>query len=159
MIINGFCFALFADMSNEWHPNLCLVINADSISLVDSRTITHNGNGYGNRIGAGNVNNTAWSYSLAFDEIKDWNTNDESKTLEVLPIEGSSNLPLLLEFQFIRDVKHTLEYFWNNNCILHDRPAKLGSTHGRPAVSVTTLMGEAAPGDRLTGIHTVLEQI
>ncbi len=45
-------------------------------------------------------------------------------------------------FTFIRDVKHTFEYFWNKHQLSKGLPVMLGSTHGRPVETVHTLSGE-----------------
>jgi hypothetical protein len=48
---------------------------------------------------------------------------------------------LLLEFPFIRDIKHTLEFFWNRHQLSKGLGVMMGSTHGRPLETIHTLGG------------------
>lgn len=96
----------------------------------------------------GSVSDT--KIEFAFDDIEDWNAidNDTQRLgdsgIEIISGAGDR---VFFGVEFIRDVKHTLEYFWNKYKVENGNSAnvKLGSTHGRPIVSVTTLSGELPP--------------
>jgi hypothetical protein len=59
---------------------------------------------------------------------------------------------------YIRDVKHTAEYFWNLYQISNGRQVRLGSTHGRPLVTITTLSGELPASESPSGSVEVVDQ-
>jgi hypothetical protein len=77
--------------------------------------------------------------------------------IEVTTRKGQQQL---FVFAHIRDVKHTLEFFWNKYQISHGGVVKPGSTHGRPIVSITTLASGAAgatPPDAPQGFTEVVD--
>jgi hypothetical protein len=84
--------------------------------------------------------------SFDFTAIKDWNVVDNDGVrnndsgLEVDLHDGSDSV--FFGVKYVRDVKHTLEHFWNKYRAGCNLPCKLGSTHGRPILTVTTLSGE-----------------
>lgn len=54
---------------------------------------------------------------------------------------------LFLGFTYVRDVKHTLEFFWNKFQLERGLPVMLGSTHGRPIETIHTLLGDCPAPD------------
>lgn len=101
---------------------------------------------------------------LFFDDIKEWTAIDNDKFrandsgIEVsLKSSGDS---IYFGVSHVRDVKHTLEYFWNSYHTENGNAAavKLGSTHGRPIVSVQTLSGEVPPPEPPVGQTDVVDQ-
>lgn len=101
------------------------------------------------------------SIEFSFDDIAEWNAidndhrNPSDTGLEIISLNGDR---VLFAVPYIRDVKHTLEYFWNKYQVQNGRDVKLGSTHGRPIVSITTLSGEAPAGESPTGQIEVVDQ-
>lgn len=101
---------------------------------------------------------------LFFQDISDWNAIDNDNLrmndsgIEVILSE--SNEKIFFGVQHVRDVKHTLEYFWNTYKVANGQAneVKLGSTHGRPIVSLQTLSGETAPAEPPTGQCEVVDQ-
>lgn len=100
---------------------------------------------------------------IPFDEIEDWYTIDNDtyrkgdSGIEVTSTNGDKTY---FGFNFVRDVQHSFEYFWNRykvNCG-YSGNIKLGSTHGRPVVSVTTLSGELPPPEAPVGQSEVVDQ-
>ena len=61
-------------------------------------------------------------------------------------------------FPHVRDAKHTFEFYWNRYRVANDLPVKLGSTHGRPIVSITTLSGEVPAPPPPQGQSDVVDQ-
>eukprot|EP00981_Chlorochromonas_danica_P010260 scaffold3058_cov165-Ochromonas_danica.AAC.51 len=99
-----------------------------------------------------------------FDDIEQWNAIDNDKYrvndsgIEVtLKSSGDS---IYFGVHFVRDVKHTMEYFWNSYHVNNGNSqlVKLGSTHGRPIVSVQTLSGEVPPPESPQGQTEVVDQ-
>lgn len=100
-------------------------------------------------------------YEFLYDDIEDWRTEDvehlrsSDSFVEITLRDGTS-------FQFyvahIRDLKHTVEYFWNQYQVSMGRAVKLGSTHGRPIVTVTTLSGELPAPESPVGSSEVVDQ-
>ncbi len=96
-----------------------------------------------------------------FSEIESWNAIDNDNIrlgdsgVEVHCANGDF---MYFGVQHIRDVKHTLEYFWNRYQAENGGKSKLGSTHGRPIVSVHTLSGEVPPPTPVMGQCEVVDQ-
>lgn len=95
------------------------------------------------------------SIDIPFSSIEKWSVVDNEKVkkndsgLDVHLFSGDYHY---FGVPHIRDVKHTFEYFWNKYRLLNGMPVKIGSTHGRPLETVTTLVGEvpappSVPGD------------
>ena len=101
------------------------------------------------------------SIEFSFDDIKTWRTIDNDGGAvsrdSGIEIEGLEGDRLLFCVNFIRDAKHTLEYFWNKYQTAHGRRPLLGSTHGRPIVSVSTLSGEVPGGSIPAGSSEVVD--
>ena len=79
---------------------------------------------------------------FGFWDIVDWKVNEQGG----IEIIGNTGEVVTFGFEFVRDVKHTFEFFWNKYRVGRGQSdqVKLGSTHGRPIVSLTTLSGEVA---------------
>ncbi|MCP4112615.1 MAG: hypothetical protein GY749_45005, partial [Desulfobacteraceae bacterium] len=79
---------------------------------------------------------------FGFWDIVDWIVNEQGG----IEIIGNTGEVVTFGFEFVRDVKHTFEFFWNKYRVGRGQSdqVKLGSTHGRPIVSLTTLSGEVA---------------
>mmetsp|Transcript_28020 Transcript_28020/g.39890 ORF Transcript_28020/g.39890 Transcript_28020/m.39890 type:complete len:1087 (+) Transcript_28020:36-3296(+) len=98
-----------------------------------------------------------------FSDITDWNAvdNESFRSGESgINITLSNDESVFFGVSFIRDVKHTLEYFWNRYKVSvgQEKEVKLGSTHGRPIMSVYTLSGEIPPPDPPVGHCEVIDQ-
>lgn len=127
---------------------------SESVLLITDEALIYKPRGYA----------TDFKLEILFDDVNDWNLvdNDNYRTgdsgIEV--VFGDGNETVFFGFQHVRDVKHTLEYFWNTykvNCGQSDQ-VKLGSTHGRPIVSVHTLSGEVPPPEAPVGQVDVVDQ-
>jgi hypothetical protein len=98
-----------------------------------------------------------------FDDIQDWNAIDNDRyRMNDSGIEialKSTGETIYFGVAHIRDVKHTLEYFWNTFHVYQGNSSavKLGSTHGRPIVSVHTLSGEIPPPEAPNGQTEVVD--
>eukprot|EP01038_Epipyxis_sp_PR26KG_P004272 gene4272-6051_t len=96
-----------------------------------------------------------------FEDIVDWNAvdNDNYRTndsgIEIISGNGET---IFFGVSYVRDVKHSLEYFWNNYKVANGGTVKLGSTHGRPIVSVHTLSGEQSSPEPPVGHFEVVDQ-
>lgn len=109
--------------------------------------------------------NSNQSIEFSFEDIQDWNSADselEYSTESSIDIVSKSGDTVTFGVLFIRDVKHSVEYFWNKYQVENGKPVKLGSTHGRPIVTVTTLSGEVpadtVPGNNVKGQVEVVDQ-
>jgi hypothetical protein len=102
---------------------------------------------------------------LLFEEISDWTAVDHDNHrmndsgIEVTMMNNPDEL-IFFGVAHIRDVKHTFEYFWNCWKASNGQSdqVKMGSTHGRPLVSVQTLSGEVPPPDSPVGHIDVVDQ-
>lgn len=136
-----------ATISNQYRSDSLLVISDESLSFKPR----------------GFQSDTKIEFS--FDDMEDWRAidNDNQRSgdsgIEIISRSGDK---VYFGVEFIRDVKHTLEYFWNLHKVDNGMGSqvKLGSTHGRPIVSVTTLSGELPPpADSLVvGMTDVVDQ-
>jgi hypothetical protein len=135
-----------SSISNQWRNDSTLVI-ADECLMFKPR---------------GSITDTKIEFS--FDDIQDWNAIDNDgirsgdSGIEITSRTGDS---VYFGVEFIRDVKHTLEYFWNRYKVSNGQgdQVKLGSTHGRPIVSVSTLAGDVPPpADSAQGHTEVVDQ-
>jgi hypothetical protein len=98
---------------------------------------------------------------IPFDTISGWDTEDKETEREKyvsgirIHLAAHEDNPSLRDvyfgFRYVRDVKHTLEYFWNKHQVKNHRPVKLGSTHGRPLETVHTLSGEVPASESPVG--------
>ena len=98
-----------------------------------------------------------------FSELLDWNSVESASSRRdetgVELVIGEDAI-VFFGVTFIRDVKHTLEYFWNKYKVSagQENEVKLGSTHGRPIVSMHTLSGEISPSEPPVGQTDVVDQ-
>lgn len=101
---------------------------------------------------------------LFYQDVAEWNAVDnDTMRMNDSGIEiilAANHEKVFFGVEHIRDVKHTLEYFWNTYKVSNGSPneIKLGSTHGRPIVSVQTLSGETSPPEHNTGQCEVVDQ-
>jgi hypothetical protein len=94
---------------------------------------------------------------IIFDAITSWeisdsntpSSHDESGIFVKRNVSGTSDKRLYFGFKFVRDVKHTLEFYWNKHYIENSLPVISGSTHDRPLETVYTLSGEEPAGPSL----------
>ena len=101
------------------------------------------------------------SVEFAFADISDWTAIDNdnhSSGDSGIEIKSNEGDIILFGVAFIRDVKHSLEFCWNNYQVLNGGKVKLGSTHGRPIVTITTLSGEVPSPDAPRGLSEVVDQ-
>jgi hypothetical protein len=101
------------------------------------------------------------SVEFAFADISDWTAIDNENMrsgdsgIEIKSSEGDT---IFFGITYIRDVKHTLEFYWNNYQVSNGGKVKLGSTHGRPLVTITTLSGEVPSPEAPKGLSEVVDQ-
>lgn len=98
-----------------------------------------------------------------YDDISEWDVEDnDNRRLgdSGISVHLKSGETVFFGVDYIRDVKHTLEYFWNTYKVSSGLPdeVKLGSTHGRPIVSAQTLSGEVPPPEAPIGQIDVVDQ-
>lgn len=96
-----------------------------------------------------------------YEDIAEWNALDNENIApgnSGVEIRSHGGDTVFFGLQYIRDFKHTLEYFWNKYQIANGRRVKLGSTHGRPIVSVATLSGESPSPEAPVGQSDVIDQ-
>jgi hypothetical protein len=116
-------------VSNQWHNDSTLTITEDALIFKPHGTLSET------------------KLEFAYSDIDDWRFIDNEfrgsngSGIEVVSTAGDT---VFFGVEFVRDVKHTLEYFWNKYKVRagHPEGVKLGSTHGRPLVSISTLTGE-----------------
>ena len=96
------------------------------------------------------------SLTLNFDDIVDWECEDGHLVVSATGSKGE--MRVMFGVTYIRDVQHTMEYFWNRWRTNNGDSIKLGSTHGRPIETVTTLSGEMPPPDKPQGSTDVVDQ-
>ncbi len=104
------------------------------------------------------------TYEMSYDSIKDWKAlgmedpggmDGMTNGIEVKMNDGKV---IYFGVVFVRDVKHSLEFYWNKWNIDNGGVVKHGSTHGRPLVSVSTLVGTQAPPPFPQGSSEVVDQ-
>lgn len=130
--------------SDKWHRNSIFLVTEGKIEFrpygLDSQPI-----------------------EILFDDVESWEVSD-NETAQERDVSGiyidrrTSEKRLYFGFKYIRDVKHTLEFFWNKHQIDNDKPVMPGSTHGRPLVTVYTLSGEEPAGPAPEG-HLEIEDM
>jgi hypothetical protein len=98
----------------------------------------------------------AAAIDFSYDEIEDWNAAETSNGIEVALASGEQ---IYFGVEHIRDITHTFEYFWNKYRVENRQDTKLGSTHGRPLVSVHTLSGEVPASEAPVGSCEIVDQV
>jgi hypothetical protein len=121
-----------SSVSNQFRQDSQLVVNDEAL-LFKPR---------------GGLSDTKIEFS--FDDIVEWTAIDNDNIRlgdSGIEIASGAGDKVFFGVEFVRDVKHTLEYFWNRYKVANGLPSqvKLGSTHGRPIVSVATLSGDMPP--------------
>ena len=96
---------------------------------------------------------------INFEDIVDWDSigivnGDQRPGIEI----NTEGYTVQFGVTFARDVNHVMEFFWNTWRVRNGLEPKLGSTHGRPIVTVTTLSGEVAPPPKPIGNTEVVDQ-
>lgn len=99
---------------------------------------------------------------ILFEDITSWEVADNDTAADhdgsgLYIHRSTSEKRLYFGFKFIRDVKHTLEFFWNKYRIENGRAVMPGSTHGRPLETVYTLSGEEPAGESPEGSKDVVD--
>lgn len=100
------------------------------------------------------------SVEIAFDDIETWATVDNESVrtndsgIDVFRKTGEHHY---FGTPHVRDLKHTLEYFWNKYQVEIGGACIPGSTHGRPLETVHTLSGEEPAPAFVTGSHEVID--
>jgi hypothetical protein len=84
---------------------------------------------------------------VPFDQIEDWNVYGRDGSRNDRPELGlivhmKDDHTLYFNVRHLRDLRHTLEFFWNRYQHTHGGHVKPMSTHGRPLEIVYTLQGE-----------------
>lgn len=104
------------------------------------------------------------TFEMPYGSIKDWKAlgmedpggaEGMNNGIEVKMTDGRV---VYFGVVFVRDVKHSLEFFWNKWNIDNGGVVKHGSTHGRPLVSVSTFTGVQAPPPFPQGSSEVVDQ-
>jgi hypothetical protein len=100
---------------------------------------------------------------IPYETITSWTANDIATVTDAegLSVEADLDMgPVKITFgvRYIRDVQHTMEFFWNKWRVNNGLSVKLGSTHGRPIETVSTLSGEMSPPERPVGSTDVVDQ-
>lgn len=101
------------------------------------------------------------SVDIPFSSIERWSVVDNEKVKKNdsgLDVHLHSGDYHYFGVPHIRDVKHTFEFFWNKYRLLEHLPVKIGSTHGRPLETITTLMGEVPAPRSVPGNLDMLDQ-
>lgn len=100
------------------------------------------------------------SVEIAFDDIETWATIDNETVrtndsgIDVFRKTGEHHY---FGTPHIRDLKHTLEYFWNKYQVEIGGSCVAGSTHGRPLETIHTLSGEVPAPEFILGSHDIVD--
>eukprot|EP01036_Dinobryon_divergens_P041000 gene41000-54306_t len=130
------------DISNQWRPNSVLSMN-DTMLIFMPHGI--------------NTRGTEFPYS----SIVDWSVVDNEN---LRPNDSGINIRMdddeVIYFgvMHVRDLKHTMEYYWNKFQVEHGRPVRAGSTHGRPIVTLHTLTGKVSVPPAPVGLTEVFDE-
>lgn len=98
-----------------------------------------------------------------YEMIREWEAKDDTTGASMgasngIEITMKDNSRVYFGVLYVRDVKHSLEFYWNRWQLNNGGVAKHGSTHGRPLVRVSTLSGEVAPPPFPQGSSDVVDQ-
>ena len=100
------------------------------------------------------------TFNIPFENVKGWKAvdegNEQGNGIEVSLTDGRTKV--YFGVLFVRDVKHSLEFYWNRFQVENGGVVKHGSTHGRPLVSISTLTGTAPPPPFPSGSSEVVDQ-
>eukprot|EP00603_Paraphysomonas_imperforata_P000315 CAMPEP_0114428120 /NCGR_PEP_ID=MMETSP0103-20121206/8751_1 /TAXON_ID=37642 ORGANISM="Paraphysomonas imperforata, Strain PA2" /NCGR_SAMPLE_ID=MMETSP0103 /ASSEMBLY_ACC=CAM_ASM_000201 /LENGTH=958 /DNA_ID=CAMNT_0001597305 /DNA_START=40 /DNA_END=2916 /DNA_ORIENTATION=+ len=105
---------------------------------------------------------TSEPMEVLFDDVSSWDPHDTGAApgngeCGIYVSRKSTDKRLYIGVKFLRDVKHTLEFFWNKHQISEGRPVMPGSTHGRPLETVYTLSGEEPAGPSPEGSQDIVD--
>jgi hypothetical protein len=86
---------------------------------------------------------------ILFDSLSSWRVESDEQTgrasgmirFSFTSDASSGSGEWVVEFPFVRDLKHTLEFFWNLDQLRRGLGVMMGSTHGRPLETIHTLNG------------------
>jgi hypothetical protein len=132
-----------SNISGQWRPEAVLQVKEEMIVLKP----------YGPMASA--------SIEFVYEDVEDWEIEDNDHirphdSALVLHLANGETISFFVPY--VRDVKHTVEYFWNHYRVENNMEVKLGSTHGRPLVTVQTLSGEMAATEAPVGSPEVVDQ-
>lgn len=102
--------------------------------------------------------NSTNTIDLKFDDITDWRVEESGMNDSGIELQLANGGTLTFVFTHVRDVKHTMEYYWNIFRVATGGSVKMGSTHGRPIVTTTTLSGEVPALPSPIGTYDVVDQ-
>jgi len=131
-------------LSSQWRPTSVLVLTD---SMISYRPM--------------GVEAKSSAVDFPFDSIVSWSVVDNEN---VRPNDSGINVTcadgdvVYFGVMHIRDLKHTLEYYWNKYQVKHSKPVRPGSTHGRPIVTLFTLQGEAPAPAAPVGLTEVFDE-
>lgn len=100
------------------------------------------------------------SVEIAFDDIENWVTIDneaQTKNNSGIDVFRKSGEHHYFGTPHVRDLKHTLEYFWNKYKLQVGESCIPGSTHGRPLETIHTLSGEMPAPLSIRGSSEVVD--
>lgn len=102
------------------------------------------------------------SIEFSFEDMASWvpidNEGGHSRGGDSgIELHSTGGEKVYFAVNYVRDIKHTLEYYWNKYQTSVGRPPLLGSTHGRPIVSVSTLSGEVRASSIPVGSTDVVD--
>lgn len=92
---------------------------------------------------------------IQYEDVEDWNVSEHSAGIEFYLLNGDN---VYFGVQYVRDIQHTVEFFWNHYCVDNRKDCKAGSTHGRPLVSIHTLSGEVPAPEAPIGQTEIVDQ-
>ena len=102
--------------------------------------------------------NSTNTIDLKFDDITEWRVEENGINDSGIELQLANGGVLVFVFTHVRDVKHTMEYYWNTFKVATGGAVKMGSTHGRPIVTTTTLSGEVPATPSPVGQYDVVDQ-
>jgi hypothetical protein len=131
-------------ISNQWRPESILIFKDEQVLFKPFGQSSQN------------------IVEFFYDDISDWKIEDNEHIRPndsgvELQMNNGSNI--IFFFTHVRDVKHTMEYFWNKFQTSNGKSVKLGTTHGRPLVTINTLSGEVPATESPVGQYDVVDQV
>lgn len=132
-----------SSIANQWRSESVIQFKDEGVYFKPSGAQSHN------------------TVAFEFEDIVEWDVEDNDHIrpgdsgIELLSTSGEK---ILFYVPHIRDAKHTLEFYWNRYSVENGKPCKLGSTHGRPLVTMATLSGEMPAPEAPVGQCEVVDQ-
>lgn len=130
-------------VSNQWRPEAVLQLKDEMLVFKPM----------GSQVPSG--------VEFAYEDLLDWSVVDNDHIIpndSGIEITTKTGETFFFCFAHVRDVKHTLEFYWNRYQVTNSGSVKRGSTHGRPLVSVATLSGEVPATESPVGLTEVIDQ-